>query len=330
MGSSTNQRFPALYLKKALIHRLRFLGIKKYTAIVCLMGLSACSSTPSSNNVYSAFAPVVAVSSFASEYPILSERILMADGPKKGKDAYQLIREFAGPKSIESPDLYDNNHSDEAHIYENKDELIGNHFVFSLHKLLDKDRGIESIKDRQRNEIKGYKGSNNTLKAFHHEVVAYHWKFKLNDDLSLSENFTHFFQLKGVDAGSGTPLLTITGRDKNGQWLTVNHQNHGKKTVLGKVPLQAVKGRWLQVSLFVDYNDDGQLDLTMTDIKNKRPVMKLSFPHLDMWRGEKSDDFVRPKWGIYRSLRSQDMLQEAEEKVFFADFMVQKRQAPTP
>ena len=135
--------------------------------------------------------------------------------------------------------------------------------------------------------------------------------------------------LKAVDGGAGTPILTISGRDKEGKWLEVIHSIHGKKTVLIKVPLDSIKGRWLQMNAYVNYSNDGQFDLIATDMTNGRRVINLSLANIDMLRGEGRNDFVRPKWGIYRSLRSKEMLREEEEKVFFADFVVQKLQ-PLP
>ena len=307
--------------------RMTSLKAVTFTGVVLL--LAGCSSNVPTENVYSRLVPVSTPVNFTSSFTVLSERILIADGVNKGLDAYELIRAFAGPKSIESPDLYVNNHPSEPHIYEAKDDVVGDHFVFTIHKNNDKDRDISSIKDRQRNEIKGYTGSSDTLKAFKNDVVSYNWKFKLNENITVSKNFGHFFQLKAVDGGAGTPILTISGRDKEGKWLEVIHSIHGKKTVLIKVPLDSIKGRWLQMNAYVNYSNDGQFDLIATDMTNGRRVINLSLANIDMLRGEGRNDFVRPKWGIYRSLRSKEMLREEEEKVFFADFVVQKLQ-PLP
>ncbi|MEI6897260.1 MAG: hypothetical protein V5786_07230 [Psychromonas sp.] len=257
-------------------------------------------------------------------YQVISERRLQADGFNKGIDTYQLIRDFAGQKSLEAPDLYDNNHPGLAHIYEASDDIVGEHFVFTIHKNQDKDRDVSSIKDRQRNEIKGYSGSSEDLKAYKNEMFSYSWKFKLNKNITVSKNFGHFFQLKAVDGGPGAPILTLSGRNKNGQWLEVIHRIHGKTTFLKRIPLEPLKGKWLQSTLFVNYSNNGQLELLLTDIVNNEVVLHLSLDNIDMLRGEGGRDFVRPKWGIYRSLRSKEMLRDAEEKVFFADFIVQK------
>ena len=286
----------------------------------CLL-LSACMSTSIDSK------PLMTPEKSKSNYKVIAERTLKADGFNQGIETYQLITDFAGPRSIEAPDLYENNHPGSQHIYEATDDIVGNHFVFVMHKNHDKDRDVSSITDRQRNEIKAYAGSSEDLKAYKNEVFAYSWKFKLNKDITLSKNFGHFFQLKAVDGGPGSPILTLSGRDNNGEWLEVIHRIHGQSDKIKRVPLAPIKGRWLQIDCFVNYSNHGQLMIHITDIKNNQLLMDLSLDDIDMLRGESSGDFVRPKWGIYRSLRSKEQLREDEEKVFFADFVVQKLEA---
>lgn len=275
--------------------------------------------------------PTILPSNPVQHYDVKTQRTLIADGYNKGRDTYQLIKDFGGKKPIEAPDLYDVNHPGKPHIYEAYDDKVGDHFVFTLHKNEDKDRNVLSKTDRQRNEIKAYSGSEKALKGYQNETMTYSWKFKLNKDITLSKNFGHFFQLKAVDDGPGSPLLTISGRDKRGERLEVIHTNNAKLTLLKKVPLLPLKGKWLQVSCFVHYHDEGQLELLITDLSNNDPetntVLHLSLDNIDLWRGTKDKHFVRPKWGFYRSLRSKDMLRDEEEKVFFADFIVQKLKA---
>lgn len=290
---------------------------------------------PEKNTTSAHYSPLITPSINLSKpthtYQVLSQRTLSADGFNKGLGTYQLIRNFGGKKSIEAPDLYNVNHPETPHIYEASDNMVGNHFVFTLHKNKDRDRNKLTINDRQRNEIKAYAGSEKALKAYENERMAYSWKFKLNDNITFSKNFGHVFQLKSVDGGPGQPILTISGRNKKGEWLQVIHSIHGKLTLLKRVPLIPLKGKWLQVTCFVNYQNEGQLELLITDLTNSNPdtntVLQLSLDNIDMWRGTNEDHFVRPKWGLYRSLKSKDMLRDDEEKVFFADFIVQKLKA---
>lgn len=256
--------------------------------------------------------------------PLVSE--LTADGPNQGVSAYELIRKFGGKRPIESPDLYPDNHPNVAHIYEETDEYVGHHFVFLLHRDIDKDRDkYKKFADRQRNEIKAYAGSQRKLKGYEGESLTYTWKFKLEPDMSLSKNFSHFFQLKSVDDGIGTPILTLSGISyRNERWLGVSHAAVQKATILQKLPWDSVAGEWLEAECVVTYANQGDLDLKIKRLKDGEVVMRIKSNQIDMWRGTKDEHFVRPKWGLYRSLKSKHMLANEQDIMRFADFQVTK------
>ena len=99
------------------------------------------------------------------QFDSLSLRTLSADGEGQ-VDTYDLIKNFAGPNPIESPDLYEVNHPGTPHIFESTDDDVGNHFVFVIHRDDDRDRDRLDITDRQRNEIKTYDKSEDAVKAY--------------------------------------------------------------------------------------------------------------------------------------------------------------------
>lgn len=251
---------------------------------------------------------------------------LRADGPMVGLTAYDLIRNFGGKKSIESPDLYSKNHPEFEHIYEDTDGIVGHHFVFVLHRDLDKDRDkYLKFSDRQRNEIKAYSGSRDKLKGFEGESLTYRWKFKLEPDMSLSKNFSHFFQLKSVDDGIGMPILTISGRSFKGQkWLGLSHAAVDKPSILDKKLWKEVAGVWLEAECTVTYSNNGALKLSVKRMSDNQAIFDFESNNIDMWRGTKKDHFVRPKWGFYRSLKSRHMLASEQDSIRFADFAVTK------
>lgn len=254
------------------------------------------------------------------------ESRLNADGPNQGLSAYELIRQFGGKRPIESPDLYPDNHPGFEHIYEDTDDVVGHHFVFVLHRDIDKDRDkYVKFADRQRNEIKAYAGSKDKLKGFEGESLTYRWKFKLEPDMSLSNNFSHFFQLKSVDDGIGMPILTISARTYRGQnWLALSHAPLAKASILDKKLWQEVSGVWLEAECTVTYANNGALKLTVKRMSDNQAIFDYASENIDMWRGTKKDHFVRPKWGFYRSLKSKEMLASEEDSIRFANFEVIK------
>ncbi|MEO1202639.1 MAG: hypothetical protein AAFX10_08030, partial [Pseudomonadota bacterium] len=207
------------------------LALRSVTICACL-ALCACSSggdapaaiapTPSST-------PPEESPSDDAQYTTLTTRTLNADGVDIGLDAYDLIRAFAGnytPGPIEAPDLYPENHPGVKHIYEDFDATIGHHFVFVIHRDLDKDRDRLENTDRQRNEIKSYGRSEEALKGYENETFIYRWKFRINDGMEVSRRFSHFFQLKAVGGDAGQPILTISGAESGGQdGIEVRHSS---------------------------------------------------------------------------------------------------------
>jgi hypothetical protein len=68
------------------------------------------------------------------------------------------------------------------------------------------------------------------------------------------------------------------------------------------------------------YGTDGTYALTLTSLATGAQLLSVSSSSIDMWRT--GTTFVRPKWGIYRSLHQPEYLRD--EVVLFADFCLAK------
>ena len=258
-------------------------------------------------------------------FVILSERTLDADGDQLGFDAYDLIREFGGPKPIESPDQYPINHPEVRHIYEDTDLQVGDHFVFTIHRDRDIDRDRPENDDRQRNEIKTYDKSEDAVKGYEGETFIYRWKFKINEDMEISTRFTHLFQLKAVGGNDSQPVLTITGAERSGEdGIEVRQSPLQDFTVLQRTPWQQATGEWLEAYCRVTFSDSGDIRMIVSRLSDGMVIFDIDEQGLDLWRGESTTHFVRPKWGIYRSIVELDNLRPEEEWVRFANFSIQE------
>ena len=259
-------------------------------------------------------------------YDVLTRRILRADGKETGLSAYQLIRQFAGKRSIESPDLFSGNHLGQQHIFEDHDDLVGDHFVFVIHRDLDRDRGKMSISDRQRNEIKAYASSTDDLKGFENETMVYQWQFKANEAMELSRRFTHFFQLKAVGGNDSQPIITLSGAERSGvDGFEIRY--HGGKSdrgILARTEWDQVAGEWLDIYVRASYSDSSSIRFIVKRVRDGKVLFNVDRSGLDLWRGNNKTHFVRPKWGIYRSLLDTDNLRSDEEDARFAHFVVTK------
>ncbi|GAA3512057.1 hypothetical protein GCM10022393_27240 [Aquimarina addita] len=257
-----------------------------------------------------------------------SQVILEADGPG---DTYELITSALAPgyKPIEAPGIKRgdcDNHSDfnESHITEVYDaELEKNVFKFVIHVKEDNDRC--KMFDRQRNEIKSYRSSPDNLKGTQEETVVYKWKFKLDKDFQPSKNFTHLHQLKSVgETEKAKPIITLTARKGSVDKLELRHSGGKDQNTLKKVDLDLLRGNWVQVIETVTYGEEnkGSYDIVITNIKTGKSILKYKNKSIQLWNA--GAEFVRPKWGIYRSLKSAEYLRD--ETLFFADFSIIENQ----
>ena len=257
------------------------------------------------------------------QFTVLTTRTLDADGDQVGLDTYDLIRAFGGPRPIEAPDLYPVNHPGVRHIYEDFDPDIGNHFVFTIHRDIDIDRDRTDITDRQRNEIKTYDKSEEAVLGFENETFIYRWKFRINDAMEVSTRFSHFFQLKAVGGPDSHPILTITGAERSSEdGIEVRYSPLQDDTILERKPWSLVTGEWLEAYCRVTFAESGDLRLIVTRMSDDQVIFDIDERGIDLWRGEAADHFVRPKWGIYRSILDRDNLRPDEETVRFAKFSV--------
>ena len=301
--------------------------LPELAATVALLALVGCSGGGGGNQTPPVIPPpVVTPPTDTVDFNVLTTRTLDADGDQSGLDTYDLIRDFGGdyvPGPIEAPDLYPINHPAVRHIYEDSDATVGNHFVFIIHRDIDIDRDRVENDDRQRNEIKTYDKSEEAVKGYENETFIYRWKFRINAEMEVSTRFTHLFQLKAVGGSDSHPILTISGAERSGEdGIEVRHSPLQQDTIVQRMDWGTVTGEWLEAYCRVTFAEAGDLRLIVTRMRDDAVIFDIDEADLDLWRGEDPSHFVRPKWGIYRSILDWDNLRPGEEIVRFANFSV--------
>lgn len=244
---------------------------------------------------------------------VFSKQILHADG---WTPAYDLINaKFGGGSSaIEVPDC---NHTlFGPHITQVFDPSINdNVFAFHSHLKVDDDRCLNF--DRQRNEIKTNDNLNLTAKEGDYMTIS--WNFKLDEKFLPSYSFCHIHQLKAVGGDDSMPIITITPRKSNpNQLQLLQYDSKGAFFFLRTVPLEPFLGQWIHVSSKVTFAYNGSYDIQLTRWSDGEVLLSYSSSNIDFWRNETT--FVRPKWGIYRSV--QERAVSRDETVLFHDFCV--------
>ena len=247
----------------------------------------------------------------------IGQTILQADGPG---NTYELINSVLAPgyDVVEEPDC--NHSSFGRHIDEIFDTELNKYvFRFHIHTSPDNDRCIKF--DRQRNEIKTYDKSPDSLLAFLQDRIEYKWKFKLDSAFQPSTSFTHIHQIKAVGGSeSSMPLITLTPRKSSPDRLELRYADALSQSTLYQTDLAPFKGVWVEATetMLFDEVGLGQYEILITKINGGDTLFHYSNNAIRTWKTNAS--FLRPKWGIYRSLNDSTSLRD--EFVLFADFSI--------
>ncbi len=247
--------------------------------------------------------------------------VLSADGQGK---TYELINRTLGRAAVESPVCDNERDQFGRRITDQFDEQLGAYvFAFHIRRDVDGDRCRENINDRQRIEIKTYNQSAAHLVATLGERHTYRWKFKLDEGFQPSRHFTHVFQIKPQGGSDqGLPILTFTPRLASPERFEISFNpsdNLGKGAImLASADLSEFKGEWVDAHVRVLNAEVGSLHVILTRLRDGKVLIDWSNDKLDLWRT--GANFNRPKWGIYRSLRTPDALRD--ETVLFNDFCI--------
>jgi len=243
--------------------------------------------------------------------------VLSANGPG---NTYDLITSVLAPghNPIEVPDCGHASFGD--HIDELFDaELNKNVFRFLIHTADDNDRCINF--DRQRNEIKSYDKSPDNLLGIQNETVEYKWKFKLAAGFQSSPKFTHIHQLKSVGGSlESMPMYTLTTRKGSPDKLELRYAETSSQITLDETAIAPFVDTWVEVTEKIKYSTAGTYEIVIKKVSDGTTLFEYSNNSLINWRP--GGDFVRPKWGIYRSLVHATDLRD--EEVLFADFSVEE------
>lgn len=242
---------------------------------------------------------------------------LSADGET---DTYALITSVLAPDAspVETPDC--NHDTFGPHIDQILDQDLNAYvFQFHIHVSPDNDRCINF--DRQRNEIKTYDQSPEDRLGRLNENVTYRWKFKLADGFQVSPKFTHIHQLKSVGGEfESMPMYTLTLRKGSPDRLELRYAETDAQITLDQTALAPFINQWISVEETLDYRTNGAYRITLKSNATEEVLFSYSSDSKINWRPEA--EFVRPKWGIYRSLEYPEDLRD--EAVLFADFSIQE------
>lgn len=102
--------------------------------------------------------------------------------------------------------------------------------------------------------------------------------------------------------GSGAPLYTMSLPISGGTpKINVRYWDESEQThEVGNTNLNPIQGKWLDTTFEFKASDNGYLRWTLRD--GSTTLVDRRMDGTDLWRGD--DEYLRPKWGIYRSINS--------------------------
>ncbi len=247
--------------------------------------------------------------------------VLNADGPG---NTYELINSVFAPgyDVVESAECIHSAFG--RHIAEVFDATLNQYvFEFYIHVTPDNDR-CTSATDRQRVEIKTYDQSPANLKGTLGETITYKWKFKIPTGFQPSSSFTHIHQIKPVNGDDGNPMFTITLRKGSPNKLEVNHYDatlpNNVLTKLVNVNLSSFENVWVEATETVKVGANGTYSMVIKRVSDN--VVLVNYSNANIVTIRPDNDFIRPKWGIYRSLNTPTDLRD--DALRFANFSIQE------
>ena len=238
----------------------------------------------------------------------IAQVVLEANGPG---NTYELINSVLAPNAtaVEAPDQCGNHASFGRHIAEVFDATL-NQFVFEFYAHANDDNDRCMSFDRQRTEIKTYAPSPNNLKGTAGETVTYKWKFRLPQGFQASSSFTHIHQIKAVGGDEDDPIFTLTPRAGSTNRMELIHVPATVSTniYLATANLSLFLGVWVEVTEQIKYGVNGTYSIIIKRVSDGATL--LSYANNNILTMRANNDFVRPKWGIYRSLNNVAQLRD--------------------
>jgi hypothetical protein len=151
--------------------------------------------------------------------------------------------------------------------------------------------------DRQRHEVRGMRNGDQTVSMLYGDAWRFTYSMFIPDTLKATTTFSHIMQMKEPGTGS-SPIIVQSLRRTAGR-PTLELRVFDSDTLVGAVDLPPLQNHWIDIDFQIGIGDapDGWVRWIVKD--GATTVIDAFAGGVDTWLGDR----VRPKWGIYRSIR---------------------------
>jgi len=199
-------------------------------------------------------------------------------------------------------------------------------FYIHIKSFLDNDRCINF--DRQRAEIKTDASSPNYLKGFVGNQLTFTWMFKLPKNFQAGPLFTHIHQIKAVGGDYSSPLFTlspyVSGKKREMQIVYVKDSTTSQ-VVEKYSSLDSCLGIWVRATENITVGANGTYSIVLNRVSDGKQLLSYSNNNIETIRP--SNSFIRPKWGLYRSVV--DSIDLRDDTLRLTDVYLFNNQIPT-
>jgi hypothetical protein len=176
----------------------------------------------------------------------------------------------------------------------------GDHYRFNIWK---DDRDTTGGGDRQRTESKGMVQNGTALKMKNGETWTISYEMYMPASLHGTSKFTHIFQTKTPSTNGGPWVTLDLGRSGSKETLRARAYANSGSPDIASTDLAPLRDKWITIEWTLTPGSKGKAAFVVRNgtgsgapIAAQGSMSNVNIPD--------QGDYVRPKWGIYRSVQS--------------------------
>ncbi|MGW3567772.1 hypothetical protein ACWDSL_28620 [Streptomyces sp. NPDC000941] len=193
--------------------------------------------------------------------------------------------------------------ADRGNAHPDRDYVViedGDHYRFNIWK---DDRDTTGDGDRQRTESKGMVQGGTKLKMRDGETWSISYEMFMPTSLHGTSKFTHIFQTKTPVDNGGPYVVLDLGRSGSTETLRARAYANSGSPDIASTNLSPLRNKWITIEWTFTIGSSGKAGFVARNgTGSSAPVaVQGSMSNVKI---PDQDDYVRPKWGIYRSVES--------------------------